>query len=69
MESWLRSQADRMRNADTPDQIRPKEKVKRKPLKGVARQLYLDGKTKLSKAESDASKSFDKPKKEIKDEQ
>jgi hypothetical protein len=62
MESWFRSQADKLRNADMPDQIRPKEKVKRKPLKGVARQLYLDGKSKLSKAESVASRGLGKSK-------
>ena len=68
LESHFRSEADRLRNADFPGLIRPKEKVKRKPLKGVARQLYLDGKSKLSKAESDASKGFSKPKgKDIKD--
>ena len=63
LESWFRSQADKKRNADTPDQIRPKEKVKRKPLKGFARKLYLDGNVKLSKAEVMASKNFDNSKK------
>ena len=60
LESLFRSERDRLRNADTPDQIRPKEKVKRKPLKGLARALYLDKKVKLSKAvvEMDKQKSF-----------
>ena len=62
LESLFRSEKDKLRNADMPDQIRPKEKVKRKPLKGVARQLYLDGKSKLSKAESVASRGLGKSK-------
>ena len=45
----FQSQRDRLRNADHPDMMRPKNK--RKPLKGVARLLYLDKKVKLSKAE------------------
>ena len=36
----FQSQRDRLRNADHPDMMRPKNK--RKPLKGVARLLYLD---------------------------
>ena len=57
--------------ADTPDQMRPKNN--RKPLKGIARLLYLDKKAKLSKAETLANsrKGFkavespgDKPKKQ-----
>ena len=69
LESLFRSDKDRLRNADQPDQIRPKEKVKRKPLKGLARQLYLDGKVKLSKAVDEASKGLGKPKmKELDDE-
>ena len=53
LEKIFRSQSDRLRNADHPDQMRPKNK--RKPLKGVARLLYLDKKAKLSKAESVAN--------------
>ena len=53
LEKIFRSQSDRLRNADHPDQMRPKNK--RKPLKGVARLLYLDKKVKLSKAEEVAS--------------
>ena len=55
LQSLFRSEADRLRNADFPDQIRPKEKVKRYPLKGLARMLYLDRKVKLSKAETVAT--------------
>ena len=60
LESLFQSEKDRLRNADQPDQMRPKEKVKRKPLKGLARALYLDKKVKLSKAvvEVDKQKSF-----------
>ena len=50
LESYFRSIKDRLRNADQPDQMRPKEKVKRLPLKGTARSLYLNNKVKLSKA-------------------
>ena len=39
-----------MRNADEPHMMRPKNN--RKPLKGVARKLYLDGLAKLNKAEA-----------------
>ena len=49
MESLFRSERDRLRNADEPNQVRPKNN--RKPLKGLARQLYLDKLVKLSKAE------------------
>ena len=49
----FQSQRDRLRNADHPDMMRPKNK--RKPLKGVARLLYLDKKVKLSKAEEVAN--------------
>ena len=49
----FQSQRDRLRNADHPDMMRPKNK--RKPLKGVARLLYLDRKVKLSKAEAVAN--------------
>ena len=60
LESLFRSEKDRLRNADQPDQMRPKEKVKREPLKALARALYLDKKVKLSKAvvEVDKQKSF-----------
>ena len=53
LEKIFRSQRDRLRNADHPDMMRPKNK--RKPLKGVARLLYLDKKVKLSKAEAVAN--------------
>ena len=49
----FQSQKDRLRNADEPHMMRPKNK--RKPLKGVARLLYLEGKAKLSKAEAVAN--------------
>ena len=49
----FQSQRDRLRNADEPHMMRPKNK--RKPLKGIARLLYLDKKAKLSKAESVAN--------------
>jgi len=49
----FQSQKDRLRNADEPHMMRPKNK--RKPLKGVARLLYLDKKVKLSKAEAVAN--------------
>ena len=49
----FQSQRDRLRNADEPHMMRPKNK--RKPLKGVARLLYLDKKAKLSKAEAVAN--------------
>ena len=49
----FQSQRDRLRNADDPHMMRPKKK--RKPLKGVARLLYLERKAKLSKAEEVAS--------------
>ena len=49
----FQSQRDRLRNADEPHMMRPKNK--RKPLRGVARLLYLDKKAKLSKAESVAN--------------
>ena len=49
----FRAQRDRLRNADHPDQMRPKNK--RKPLKGAARLLYLEKKAKLNKAEALAS--------------
>ena len=37
----FQSERDRLRNADQPSLMRPKNN--RKPLKGVARKLYLDG--------------------------
>ena len=49
----FQSQRDRLRNADEPHVMRPKNK--RKALKGVARLLYLERKVKLSKAEEVAS--------------
>ena len=49
----FQSQRDRLRNADEPHMMRPKNK--RKALKGVARLLYLERKVKLSKAEEVAS--------------
>ena len=69
LESLFRSDKDRLRNADQPDQIRPKEKVKRKVLKGAARQLYLDRKATLSKAvgEADKHRNFERFKPEKKD--
>tara|TARA_Y100001947_G_scaffold31976_1_gene25263 strand:- start:200 stop:442 length:243 start_codon:yes stop_codon:yes gene_type:complete len=70
LESLFQSERDRLRNADQPDQIRPKEKVKRKALKGTARQLYLDRKATLSKAvgEVEKQRSFGKYKPEKEDE-
>ena len=53
IERIFQSKRDRIRNADYPDQMRPKQD--RKPLKGIARQLYLDKKVKLSKAETVAT--------------
>ena len=46
----FQSERDRLRNADHPDMMRPKNN--RKPLKGVARRLYLDKLAKLNKAEA-----------------
>ena len=46
----FQSEKDRLRNADEPHMMRPKNN--RKPLKGVARKLYLDGLAKLNKAEA-----------------
>ena len=53
VKSNFQSERDRLRNADQPSMMRPKNN--RKPLKGVARLLYLDGKAKLNKAEALAS--------------
>ena len=50
IENIFQSQRDRLRNADHPDMMRPKNN--RKPLKGVARKLYLDKLAKLNKAEA-----------------
>ena len=46
----FQSERDRLRNADQPDMMRPKNR--RKPLRGVARMLYLERKAKLNKAEA-----------------
>ena len=46
----FQSEKDRLRNADEPHMMRPKNN--RKPLKGVARKLYLDCLAKLNKAEA-----------------
>ena len=50
IKSIFQSQNDRLRNADHPEMMRPKNK--RKPLKGIARLLYLQKKAKLNKAEA-----------------
>ena len=50
IEKIFQSQRDRLRNADHPEMMRPKNK--RKPLKGIARLLYLQKKAKLNKAEA-----------------
>ena len=52
----FQSQKDRLRNADEPHMIRPKQD--RKPLKGLARTLYLNRNAKLSKAEAFAQSGF-----------
>ena len=49
VKSIFQSERDRLRNADEPHMMRPKNK--RKPLKGVARMLYLERKVKLNKAD------------------
>jgi len=57
MESYFQSERDRLRNADQPEQMRPRIKVGKdfkKVLKGAARQLYLDRKVKYLKAENEA---------------
>ena len=46
----FQSERDRLRNDDEPHMMRPKNN--RRPLKGVARKLYLDGLAKLNKAEA-----------------
>ena len=50
IKSIFQSEKDRLRNADEPHMMRPKNKLK--PLKGVARMLYLERKVKLNKADS-----------------
>ena len=55
IKSIFQSERDRLRNADHPSLMRPKNN--RKPLKGVARVLYLEGKAKLNKAEELATSS------------
>ena len=50
VKSIFQSEKDRLRNADEPHMMRPKNN--RRPLKGVARKLYLDGLAKLNKAEA-----------------
>ena len=52
----FQSQKDRLRNADEPHMMRPKSD--RKPLKGVARSLYLNRNATLSNAEKLASSGF-----------
>ena len=49
----FQSQKDRLRNADEPHMMRPKQEYK--PLKGVARQLYLERRVKLSRANTVAT--------------
>ena len=72
LESLFRSERDRLRNADEPGQVRPK--TNRKPLKGLARLLYLEKHAKLNKAETLAISGLGlglmkiKPMKEGKDE-
>ena len=50
VKSIFQSEKDRLRNADEPHMMRPKNN--RKPLKGGARKLYLDGLAKLNKAQA-----------------
>ena len=52
----FQSQRDRLRNADEPHMMRPKQD--RKPLKGVARTLYLNRYARLSKAQKLAASGF-----------
>ena len=49
----FQSQKDRLRNADEPHMMRPKQEYK--PLKGVARQLFLERRVKLSSANTVAN--------------
>ena len=52
----FQSQKDRLRNADEPHMMRPKQD--RKPLKGLARTLYLNRYARLSKAQKLADSGF-----------
>ena len=52
----FQSQRDRLRNADDPHMMRPKQD--RKPLRGIARTLYLNRNAKLSKAEAFSLSGF-----------
>ena len=52
----FQSQKDRLRNANEPHMMRPKQD--RKVLKGLARTLYLNRNAKLSKAEAFAQSGF-----------
>ena len=52
----FQSQKDRLRNADEPHMMRPKLDLK--PLKGLARTLYLSRQVKLQKANSFADSGF-----------
>ena len=52
----FQSQADKIRNADQPQMMRPKNK--RKALKGIARLLYLSGKVTLNRAEEFSTSSM-----------
>ena len=56
IKKMFQSQKDRLRNADEPHMMRPKQD--RKALKGLARTLYLNGNVKLSKAEDFATSGF-----------
>ena len=49
----FQSQKDKLRNADQPQMMRPKNN--RKALKGIARSLYLSGKVTLNRAEEFAT--------------
>ena len=52
----FQSHKDRLRIADEPHMMRPKQN--RKPLKGIARTLYLNRNAKQSKAEAFAQSGF-----------
>ena len=52
----FQSQADKLRNADQPQMMRPKNN--RKALKGIARSLYLSGKVTLNRAEEFATSAM-----------
>ena len=52
----FQSQKDRLRNADEPHMMRPKQD--RKPLRGLARTLYLNRNAKLSNAEAFVQSGF-----------